>query len=87
MKTSHDKTTDSLCVEVRPLPSARTLEIEEDIMLDIGSDGEPVGYDIQHASTKTEFFVHAILGRAPRRQLSDAGLRCKGVASARVPPK
>ena len=66
MKTSYDKTTDSLYVEVRPLPSARTVEIEGDIMLDIGSDGEPVGYDIQHASTKTEFIARLILGEAPK---------------------
>jgi uncharacterized protein YuzE len=66
MKTSYDKTTDSLYVEVRPLPSARTIEIEEDIMLDVGSDGEPVGYDIQHASTKTEFIARLILGETPR---------------------
>ena len=66
MKTSYDKTTDSLYVEVRPLPSAHTVEIEEDIMLDVGSDGEPVGYDIQHASTKTEFIARLILGETPR---------------------
>jgi len=66
MKTTYDKTTGSLYVEVRPLPSARTVEIEEDIMLDIGSDGEPVGYDIQHASTKTEFIARLILGKAAR---------------------
>jgi uncharacterized protein YuzE len=61
MKTRYDKSTDSLYIEVRPLPSCRTLEIEEDIMLDIGDDGRPVGYDIQHASTKTEFIARLIL--------------------------
>jgi uncharacterized protein YuzE len=61
MKTSYDKSTDSLYIEVRPLPSHRTVEIEEDIMLDLGSDGEPVGYDIQHASTKTDFIAQLIL--------------------------
>ena len=61
MKTSYDKSTDSLYVELRPLPSARTVEIEEDVMLDIGEDGEPVGYDIQHASTKKEFIARLIL--------------------------
>ena len=61
MKTRYDKATDSLYVEVRPLPSRRTLEIEPDIMLDIGEDGKPVGYDIQHASTKTEFIARLIL--------------------------
>jgi len=66
MKTSYDKLTDSLYVEVRPLPSCRTIEIEDDIMLDVGSDGKPVGYDIQHASTKKEFIARLILEQAPR---------------------
>ncbi len=61
MKTRYDKSTDSLYVEVRPLPSCRTIEIEEDIMLDVGEDGLPVGYDIQHASTKAEFIARLVL--------------------------
>jgi len=61
MKTRYDRSTDSLYVEVRPLPSQRTIEIEPDIMLDIGEDGKPVGYDIQHASTKAEFIGRLIL--------------------------
>jgi uncharacterized protein YuzE len=61
MKTRYDKSTDSLYVEVRPLPSVRTMEIEADVMLDIGEDGRPVGYDIQHASTKREFIARLIL--------------------------
>lgn len=61
MKTRYDKSTDSLYVEVRPLPSHRTIEVEEDVMLDLGEDGKPVGYDIQHASTKTEFIARLIL--------------------------
>jgi uncharacterized protein YuzE len=60
-KTRYDKTTDCLYVEVRPMPSCRTVEIEQDILLDIGEDGEPVGYDIQHASTKTEFIARLVL--------------------------
>jgi hypothetical protein len=31
-------------------------------MVDYGSDGDPVGYDIQHASTKSEFIAKIILG-------------------------
>lgn len=61
MKTRYDKSTDSLYVEVRPLPSCRTIEIEEDIVLDMGEDGRPVGYDIQHASTKAEFIARLVL--------------------------
>ncbi len=63
MKTSYDRSTDSLYVEIRPEPSCKTVEIEEDIMLDLGRDGQPVGYDIQHASTKTEFIARLILGQ------------------------
>ncbi len=65
MKTSYDKSTDSLYVEVRPLPSRRTVEVEEDVMVDYGSDGEPVGYDIQHASTKADFIARIILEEMP----------------------
>jgi uncharacterized protein YuzE len=61
MKTSYDQSTDSLYVELRPLPAARTTEIEEDILLDVGEDGQPVGYDIQHASTKQAFIARIIL--------------------------
>ena len=64
MKTRYDKSTDSLYVEVRPQPSCRTVEIEEDIMLDVGEDGRPVGYDIQHASTKSEFIARLVLEEA-----------------------
>ena len=65
MKTSYDKSTDSLYVEVRSLPSVRTVEIAEDIMVDLGKDGEPVGYDIQHASTKADFIARLILEQPP----------------------
>jgi uncharacterized protein YuzE len=61
MKTRYDKSTDSLYVELRQLPAHRTVEVETDIMLDIGEDGRPVGYDIQHASTKAEFIGRLIV--------------------------
>jgi uncharacterized protein YuzE len=65
MKTSYDKWTDSLYVEVRALPSCRTVEIEDDVMVDHGADGEPVGYDIQHASTKADIIARIILEDMP----------------------
>jgi len=43
MKPRYDKSTGSLYVEVRPLPSRHALEIESDITLDRGGDGLPVG--------------------------------------------
>jgi uncharacterized protein YuzE len=65
MKTSYDKATDSLYVEIRALASHRTVEVSPDVMVDYGADGLPVGYDIQHASTKGEFIAQLILEREP----------------------
>jgi uncharacterized protein YuzE len=65
MKTSYDPSTDSLYIELRPIPADRTVEAEEDVFVDIGADGEPVGYDIQHASTKRELIAKLVLGEQP----------------------
>jgi uncharacterized protein YuzE len=35
MRAYYERTTDSLHIEVRPLPAPRTVEIEEDVMLDL----------------------------------------------------
>lgn len=66
LKLSYDKSTDSLYIELRPLPARRTREIAEDVNLDLGEDGEPVGYDVQHASTKRDFILSIILGDESR---------------------
>lgn len=50
VRLSYDKSTDSLYIELRPMAAWRTREIGQDVMLDLGEDGEPVGYDVQHAS-------------------------------------
>lgn len=62
MRTSYDPATDSLYLEVRPLPGHRAVEIQEDVVMDLGEDGLPVGYDIQHASTKRELIARLVLG-------------------------
>lgn len=33
-----------------------------DIVIDVGADGGPLGYEIQHASTKRDFIAALILG-------------------------
>jgi uncharacterized protein YuzE len=66
MKLSYDKSTDSLYIELRPLPAKRTREIKSDVNLDIGADGEPVGYDIQHASSKPDLILSIILAAEPQ---------------------
>ena len=62
----HDKSTDSLYIELRTLPAKRTREIAEDVNLDLGEDGQPVGYDVQHASQKRDLILSIILGDEPR---------------------
>lgn len=66
LKLSYDKSTDSLYIELRPLPAKRTRAIAEDVNLDLGEDGEPVGYDVQHASTRRDLILSIILGEEPR---------------------
>jgi uncharacterized protein YuzE len=61
VRTSYDRSTDSLYLELRPLPARRTVEVEEDVMIDLGEDGLPVGYDIQHASAKRELIARLVL--------------------------
>ena len=65
MRLSYDKSTDSLYIELRSLPARRTREIEPDVNLDLGADGEPIGYDIQHASTKRDLILSIILAAEP----------------------
>ena len=65
-RLSYDKSTDSLYIELRPVPAKRTREIEQDVMLDLGEDGEPVGYDLQHASAKRDLILSIILGDEPK---------------------
>lgn len=66
VRLSYDRSTDSLYIELRPMPARRTREIEEDVMLDLGEDGEPVGYDVQHASEKRDLVMSIIFDDAPR---------------------
>lgn len=65
IRLSYDRSTDSLYIELRPLPPKRTREIAED-MLDLGEHGEAVGYEVQHASGKRDLITSIILGREPR---------------------
>jgi uncharacterized protein YuzE len=66
VKLSYDKSTDSLYIELRPLPAKRTRELQDDVNLDLGEDGRPVGYDVQHASAKRDLIMSIILGNEPR---------------------
>lgn len=65
MRLSYDKSTDSLYIELQPKKAKRTREIEPDVNLDLAADGEAVGYDIQHASTKRDLILSIIFAAEP----------------------
>jgi uncharacterized protein YuzE len=56
----YDPTTDSLYIKLRPEPSVDNRIIGEDLVIDLGADGEPVGYDIQHASRHPDMIAEAL---------------------------
>ena len=66
MKTSFDRGSDSLYLELRHVPAQRTIAVGENVMLDLGADGAPVGCDIQHASTKRDLIARLVLEELPQ---------------------
>ncbi|MGQ0662443.1 MAG: DUF2283 domain-containing protein [Pseudomonadota bacterium] len=57
---SYDPATDSLYVKLRRGPAVDTRIVDDDVVIDIGEDGEPVGYDIQHASRRADAVTRAL---------------------------
>ena len=57
---NYDPSTDSLYIKLRPGASVDNRIVSDDVVIDLGADGEPVGYDIQHASQHAEAldFLH-----------------------------
>ncbi|HEX4159010.1 MAG TPA: DUF2283 domain-containing protein [Rhizomicrobium sp.] len=56
----YDPTTDSLYIKLQPGPSVDNRTVGDDLVIDLGADGEPVGYDIQHASRHPELIAEAL---------------------------
>ena len=56
----YDAGTDSLCIKLLPGELLDNRIIGEDIVIDIGLDGEPVGYAIQHASRHPQAIAEAL---------------------------
>lgn len=54
MKLHYYPETDSLCIELKAAPSAETREIADGVNVDFDAEGNPVGADIDHASTKLD---------------------------------
>ena len=56
----YDPATDSLYIKVRAGESVGNRIVSDDVVIDLGVDGEPVGYDIQHASLHAEAIAEAL---------------------------
>ncbi|MBE7437075.1 MAG: DUF2283 domain-containing protein [Spirochaetales bacterium] len=50
MKLNYDKETDSLYIHLMARPGADAVVINDDVVVDLDEDRNPVGFDIQHAS-------------------------------------
>ncbi len=57
---------DSLYIKLRPGELVDNRILGDDVVLDLGADGEPLGYDIQHASRDADVIAEA-LGYLHRR--------------------
>jgi uncharacterized protein YuzE len=54
MKLHYYPETDSLYIELKTAPGAETREIVEGLVVDFDADGNVVGFDIDHASSKLD---------------------------------
>lgn len=54
MKLHYYPETDSLYIELNAKPSADTREIADGLAVDLDAEGNPVGFDIDHASEKLD---------------------------------
>ena len=52
MKLQYYPDTDSLYVELKPIPGVETREISDGLIVDLDADGQVVGFDIDHASRR-----------------------------------
>jgi uncharacterized protein YuzE len=57
---AYDPATDSRYIKLRPGESVDNRILNDDVVIDLGADGEPVGYDIQHASSHADAIAEAL---------------------------
>ena len=54
MKLCHYPDTDSLHIEFRAGPGVKTVELSDGLNVDLGADGNVVGFDIDHVSRQLD---------------------------------
>ncbi len=61
MNINYYAETDSMYIDLSAKPSVKSEAVSDDLVIDFGEHGEPVGIDIQHASKMlnlTELVTH-----------------------------
>jgi uncharacterized protein YuzE len=56
----YDPATDSLYIKLRAGESVDNRIVSDDVVIDLSADGEPLGYDIQHASRHADAIAEAL---------------------------
>ena len=56
-----DPATDGLYIKLRADESIDNRIVGDDLVIDLGRDGEPVGYDMQHASRHADVIAEALV--------------------------
>lgn len=54
MKFSYYADTDTLYIDLLDRPGTDVVEIAEDFVVDVDSEGKPVGIEMEHASERTD---------------------------------
>jgi uncharacterized protein YuzE len=82
MTLDYDPATDSLYVKLRPGEAVGNRVLSDDVVIDLGADDAPVGYDIQHASQNADAIAEA-LDYSRRRFAGEAHRQSGPVAGSR----
>jgi uncharacterized protein YuzE len=75
MKLQYYPETDSLYIELRPLPGAEAVEIVDGLVVDFDAEGNVVGLDIDHASRKLDLSEVQTIELPPARAAELPGKR------------
>ncbi len=69
MNINYDAQTDSLYINLSHKPGVDSKVLSDDVVVDFGEHGEPVGIDIQHAS-KTLNLTELIAHNMPTKKIA-----------------
>jgi len=65
MKLHYYPETDSLYIELKPIPGTEAREVVEGLVVDLDEKGDVVGFDIEHASRKLDLSVVETIALPP----------------------